>query len=486
MSTLEILIAFAILTLSMTAIITVVFGNQSVAVDTETNVEALGKAQALLEEARSLSRHDFAAVVTATSTWTPPGNLTYNVATLVADITQCKKQAVSTIAWQDGRRTLTISLTTILSDIAGALALGGDCAVNPSGKKWDAPQRFAFDTLNPGKSTAIDVLKQIAYLGQDKEPFLSIADTHGAMLDANNSQDFFVTFDNNFNAGGQTIDQVNDIDVASTSGRVYAFVAMASTTAQLAVVDVTDIRNPVLKAKRQLSGITATDSTAWGWRVYYYDKKLYLTARETAGPELHVFNVSDPTNPTEDPTKGGGRKELNSTVNDFVIRNGIAYVAVDSNLRGELLLYDVSVPSAISEIVGARTNLPGSQNGESVFLIGNKLYFGRQSVASGPELYVFDASNPQGASGGLPILGAPQEIGGDVLAVRVANQFAFLVSSKSKEEFQVWDISDPSTITLTKKYNFGNIIAGGIDYEPDFIYATGDATSNFQILYSPT
>jgi len=61
-STLEILIAFLIISLSIGAVTMLSFSNQSVAVDSETNNEALYKAQQMLEKARSDSRFDFALV----------------------------------------------------------------------------------------------------------------------------------------------------------------------------------------------------------------------------------------------------------------------------------------------------------------------------------------------------------------------------------------------------------------------------------------
>jgi type II secretory pathway pseudopilin PulG len=76
MATLEILIAFAILSLSMGAVILVAFGNQSVAVDSQLSMEALGKAQKMLEEARATSRQDFNLVNPYTNTETS-GPLTF-------------------------------------------------------------------------------------------------------------------------------------------------------------------------------------------------------------------------------------------------------------------------------------------------------------------------------------------------------------------------------------------------------------------------
>ncbi len=489
-STLEILIAFAVLILTLTAVIMIGFGNQSVSVDAETNNEALYRAQKILEDARAASRDDFFSVTTASSSETISG-LTYKKLLVVNDITPCKKQATSTVLWSlSPLRTQSIDLSTFLTDIAGTLALGGDCATQAPNKKWDNPQRFAFDTLSPGKSTAIDVLSEIAYLGQDKKPFLSIADTQGAILDVNNRQDFFVSFDNSFNSDGKTIDQINDIDVYvdPSSGKTYALIAMASSTAQFAILDVTDIKNPKIIAKRQLTGVLPTGSQPGGHRIYYYQNKGYIVTRETSGPEFHIFDLSNPNNPLEigTGTKLNGCTPPNgTTVNDFVIQNGVAYMAAEKE-NCELLIYDVSNPASIKYLAEASVDLPGNQDGFSIFILGNKLYFGRQSTGSGPEFYIFNTTNVLSQVNGLPTIGVPKEIGSDVIDIYIVGNFGFLVTTKTKEEFQVYNISVPANISVIKKYNFGNIIQGGLDYENDFIYTTGDATPNFQILYSPT
>lgn len=478
-STLEILIAFAILTLSLTALISVVFGNRSVTLDTEANTDALYAAQQALEYQRAVAASDYLAA-SSTDGITTINNFDYPTTVTVEDLTPCKKQVTSSIDWSNSPlRPQKVELSTFLTDIIGALMLGGDCFLEASDKLWDNPQRFASDKLDPGKTTSIDVLDRIAYLGMDKAPYLAIADTADASL--GQTDGLFVEFDNGFNNNGKVLSEIRDIDVFEVDGGLYALVATASSTAPFAIIDVTDINNPVLVAKRSLNGVNPAGSQPFGYRVYYYDLHAYIVTRETDGPELHIFDVSDPSNPTE-----LGSEELNTTTNDFLVRDGIAYFADESDARGELLAYDVSDPSAVDEIAGARTNLSGDENGASLALIGNKLYFGRETVAGGPELYVFDVSDTPTVSGGLPSLGTPQEIGSDVLSIAIAGKFAFLATSKTKEEFQVWRVSNASVFTLVKRYNFGNIVAGGLDYEPDFVYTTGNASPNFQILYSST
>lgn len=459
-----------------------VFGNQSSATSSQTNGEAIYQAQHILEEARASSSHaDFLDIISV-----PPASVSNDIfsrESKVLDISPCSKRVTAVITWKEGIRSLSTSLITMLTDSEEAIILGNDCASIPPAGGWNPPALFASDTINPGRFSTLDALQKIIYFGSDNHaPYFYIADTHSTVLhDDHNTNPSIVTFTNFF----AMADPVNDLDTYKdmTSGKTFVFAATASATAQLAVIDVTDILNPVLVATRRLNGITATNSTSWGWRVYFYDRKLYITSRETAGPELHVFDISVPTNPVE-----VGSVELNTSVNDFSVRNGLAYFAAQSNIR-EMMIYNVSNPSSMTELAGARRNLPGNEDGVSLLLLGDKLYFGREKTASGPEFYIFDASSPATASVGLPIIGGSdsnKEMGTSITSIRVAGRYAFLATyANASGGFKVWDITNPSSIqSIYLSFNFGNKPVA-IDYEPDFVYAGGESTPNFQILYSP-
>ena len=482
-SILEVLVAISILTLGLAAATMLSFANQSLKTDTDTSHEALFKAKEILEEARAVSREDFSAVNTSS----PEIEDIYTKQLLVLDETQCRKNVLSKLTWKvSPLRPQTIELTTILGDVAGVLALGGDCLIELPESNWDNPQRFASNTFSPGKPTALDVFNKIVYLGVDQNPFLFIADTNPATLGQNSG--LFVNFANGFS----TKDVINAIDVVSftdSSGnkKNYAYTAMATSTRQLMVIDVTDIFNPVVVATRQLNNVDPAGSFPNGYRLFVYKDKLYIVTRETAGREFHIFDISDRSNPIE----LGGGTNINTTLNAIVVRDQrissttmrFAYTASTLN-GGEVLVYDVTDPAnngTVTEIVLARQNLSGNQDGENVYLVGNKLYFGRQSTPSGPELYVYDTSDP---TVGMTALGF-QDIGTGILDIIVVGHFGFLATPKANKEFQVWNISDPGNVTLIKELNFGNIVEQGIEYEPDFIYAIGQAIPNFQILYSP-
>lgn len=487
-STLEILIAFAILTLSLTAVISVVFGNSSVTLDTETNTEAMALAKEALEDARADATTDYLSVDSTAYTETS-GAQEYEVSLAVEDITPCKKVATSTVSWNQGLYTIrpqAITFSTILTDVAGALAQGGDCFLTaPDG--WTNPERFASDTFNPGKPNVLDALNRIVYIGVDKAPYLAVADTRSATL--GQTSGLVVSYANGFDLDTviYSLDAFEWINPSTGEEKVYVFLATASTTAQLMVVDMTDFTNPVLVAKRGLSGCV-TGSYPQGWFVYAYDDRLYLSTRETAGPEFHVFDISTPASPSELAIGSASCRgySLNSTIEQFVVRDQssggttkrYAFMATDQNSR-EIRVLDVTNPLSIIETTSV--DISGNTDGASIYLVGSKLYFGRLAVSgSSPELYVYSAKSP---ASGLTLLGS-RDIGAGVLGIRVAGNLAFLATAKTNEEFQVWNVKNVTSITNTAIYNFGNVVGQGIDYEPDYIYVTGQATPNFQMLYS--
>ncbi|PJA34308.1 MAG: hypothetical protein CO184_00280 [Candidatus Zambryskibacteria bacterium CG_4_9_14_3_um_filter_40_16] len=485
--TLEIMIAFAVLILSISAVIMVVFGNQSIIIDTENNSEALRKAVFGLEEARARSGTDFYSIVTKTEKEFS-GALEYTKTLLVENITRCKKQATSTVSWAtNNQKTQKIELTTYLTNVAEALALGGDCASEKTNSGWNNPQIFASDNINTSKINTVDVLNGIAYFGTNDSPYIEIADTRNATLVQTGG--LLVNFSNNFSASWP----INDLDAIEwrnpSTGIIknFVFVAIATSTNQLNIIDVTDIQNPSLVAERTLNNVDPDGSFPEGYKLFYYKDRLYIGTRETAGAEFHIFNVSDPTNPVEI----GQGISLNITVNDIVIKeqnvNGdikrFAYLATSQD-SGELKVYDVTNfdnSGIITEISQAKQNLTGIQNGQSLYIVGNNLYFGRQSTSNGPDLYVYDISNPQL---GLNLLGVG-DVETAVTRIVGSGRFVFLATEKNGQEIQVWDISDSSNLSRIKNYNLSQISKLGIDYENNFLYAVGQTTPNFQMIYSP-
>src|SRR3989344_6090826 len=109
-ATLELLIAFAILVLNITAVILILNGGKSIYVDSETNTEAIAMAEELLEDARADAELDFNLVNTSSETETS-GPLIY---TKTLTVTQKEtelftKGVTSIVSWPaEGGRNLSV------------------------------------------------------------------------------------------------------------------------------------------------------------------------------------------------------------------------------------------------------------------------------------------------------------------------------------------------------------------------------------------
>lgn len=507
LSTLEILLAFAILILAITAVLQMGFGNQSITVDAETNTEAINKAQQLLEDARARARSDYFSLVSSNSSETS-GPLSYTKNLIIDDLTPCKKQATSTVTWDlSPVRTLKVELGTFLTDIPGVLALGGDCAtMPPTGNDWKKPQDLSYTGVSlktDGFGKGIDAKDNITYL---------ITKAAG-----NNKDDFYIFETSNINSpvkhGHLDIaDGLEDIDIAGN----FAFIASDENkaTQQLVVVDISDIDTPQVVASTTLTGVSGNcPITCPGGRsIYYYNNKVYIgTHRLTAGgaAEFHIFNVTDPTNPQFLGSKGGTAlgDVTDHNINDIYVRdqtvNGVKYTyafLATSNNNGELTILNVTNPASIpnpanTPATGAVLNLPGSGTGEnldglSIFVIGNKAYIGRErATGSSKDFYIVDISNPGNPSilgslnlglnsNGSAVVGA--------VGIKVASRLALVATSDPNKPFVVLDISNTSNITrwdlVACNINYSTY-ATSMDYDNNQIYLSlHNATSNINLI----
>jgi len=500
-STLEILIAFAVLILCITAVILVVFGNQSVAVDTQTNIEAISKAQALLEKARADSREDFESVEDCDDGGVTPcsgvADPLYNRKLTIdpASVTQCGEDIISSTNWTVEGRTMTVDFITHLGDIVTALALGGDCAFTPPGlDDWKKPIDLSYggiDLKTEGKGKAIDAQNNIAYL---------VTKAAG-----NNKDDFYIfdvsDIDNPVKHGVLDIsDGLEDIDVAGD----YAFIANDENknTEQLVVVDISDLDAPNKFTPVSLPGVSGTcPATCPGGRsIFYFNERAYLgTHRLVAGgaAEFHVFDVTTPSSPSWLGSKGGVAlgDPVDHNLNDIFVKTQAvggttrtyAYLATSNDI-GELTVLNVTNPGSIpnpagTPATGSILNLPGSNaanerlDGTSLFVLGDRAYVGRERAtnAMSRDFFVINISNP-----GTPsILGSMNlglnSSGSSVVGIHVAANLAFVATSDPNKPFVVLNISDPAAITRW------DVVACGIDFST---YPT-DLDYDNNLIYLP-
>ncbi len=476
-STVELMLALAIITLVLGAAVLADFSAQYWIISSQTSNEALYHAKTKLEDLRATAKEDFYQVLSSPKTQIDDptclaGGLCYFVETAISDLSSCSKYAVATLSWQVPRyQEMTTSLPTNFSNPPEAVNLGGDCVLNqPAGVWTSLTSLYSYD-FAPGNPTGIDAQDSRAYISWSSAPFIKVA----------NSTGFLDTTPCALCTG-----PYNAIDVAhdEVTGRTYAYVASSNVTKQLQIIDLTDTASPTLAGSAALAGVDPLGSFPQGWRITIYDRKVYITTRETAGPELHIFDVGDPGAPVE-----LGNKELNTSVYGIVVRDQLsggakhrfAYLATTRDPY-ELMVLDVTSPASITEITGAHVDLPGSQAAKSVFTIGNLLYLGRDSVSSGPDLYVFNAADPPAASGGLPQIGSA-EIGGGVTSIRVSGAYAFLATTKSGSEVQVLK-SDPALLSPISSYAVTNLAETGLDLNGDYLYVVTQISPRLRVIKS--
>lgn len=392
-STLEILIAFTIVTLTLTAVIMVTVGTQSFSISTWTNHEALALAYAALEDTQAQLQQDFFSASTSSSTQAV-GAITYTTQVVMHDITECKKEATSSVVWSDDARLQRTELTTFFSDSAGIVALGGDCDADAPVGNW----RTLSGTLGGDGSsgaTHVDMRGSVAYI--------SAASTSAALPDL-----LLYTYDPTLkiftpHASLNLTSGFADLDAAQ--GYVYA--ANAETSNQLQVINVSNIDAPSPVAFVSLPNMTSgmacpgSSTCSAGRSIYYYGGRVYVgtsylanlgSVPATKNNEFHVFCVSDSSVASCSPTTPVwlGSVNINHNVNDIVVRGHYAYLATSDD-AGELTIVDVANLAATPVKVDA----PGSQDGLSLKLFGNTVYLGRaKGTTQQPDVLVVDITHP--------------------------------------------------------------------------------------------
>jgi len=462
-SILEVLIAITILTLGISAAVMVVFGNQSLKIDNETNSEALYKTKSVLERARASSTIDFLSVASTTFT-----SSIYTQTLAVSDLTPCRKEATSTITWSvSPTRTQKIELTSNFTDIAAAFAMGGDCDSNPPGD-WDNPITTTSVGIGGQGATDIDVRNKTIYLTSDPS--------------AAAKEDFFVY---EFNPTPPSLIELGKINVSGGLNDVdaiddYAFTANTETSRHLMVFDVSNPTNPNIIASSSLPNM----SVGVGRSIYYYNNKIYIGTQYLACPscppaqnnEFHIYDVSNPASPD-----WKGSFKVNHNINDIVVRDNYAYLATSDN-NGEVRIYDISNPVSIT--FKGLFDASGNEDGETLYLLGNKLYLGRdRTPAARRDFYILNISDPAN-----PIELGSKNLGLNpgtvVMGIVVKNNLAFIGLDNPTSGLQILNISNPSNIvnhpTCTSLNFAENTVS--IDMENDSVFTANASNNEIRVI----
>ncbi len=476
-STLEIMIALAVIAIVLAGVILADFGVQYWTVTAQTSNEALYKGKVQLEKIRSASVHDFYSAVSTpstkdTDTACGSGGLCYYIQNTVADISPCSKYVESTISWQVPRYpTSTTYLPSYLSSAKEAVSLGGDCGLNYPFGAWSSPIEMSNGNL-AAPPTGIDVVNGVAYVTESTSPYFEVTSVSApgstsALAPPRDPASF------------------NALDVARdlATGRLYAYVAANNT--QFRVIDVTNPKSPLQIASSVLSGVATSTSQGQGWRIVYYDRKVYLTTRYNSGlPELHIFDVGYPIRPFEVGYDTVAKRlgiSLGTSVYDMAIRD--QYSAVDKKIHrflflattlttGELKVLDVSDPKKVNPTPIATCDLRGNYQATAITVLGNTLYLGRDTPSGTPDLLAFDATDPLSPSFCTPLGQTEVETGfldysRHVVGIRASGPYLYIATTNTTRahgQVQVRSVL-PSSLSLLGTFAVPLLTDNALDFD---------------------
>ena len=450
-TTLEILIAVAIIVMGLSAAIMTFIGGQSLTIDTRMSNRAVLSAREMLENAERNAALNFNGLKSSSST-----EDIFKKEIFVTDFELHQKEVISRVSWQtDPLRIQKVELTSLVTNWRALLESGGDTGGEDPSGDWQNPRTLGSVDLGPGNAaTDLDIKNKIVYM---TAVAAATAKPDFFVISAINGQSPMILGSTSTGPGLLAVDTAEN----------YAYVGNNDPDIQLQIIDLTNLNRPTLVKSFQLNGVTG--SGAVGNAIFYSASKIYIGTKNANGPEFHIIDVSDPINPIE-----LGSYEINADLNMIYISGDTAFLATSDD-NAEVILLDVNNPAAITN--KGLFNLSNAADGLSVYLTGLNLYVGR-SASGDPEFYILDVSNPSA----IQILGN-YNTDADINGILVRDKYTFLGTSDSNKEFQVLNIENPANITAVSSFNFPQV-ATGIDYENNRVYTAVRSNDALRIITS--
>ncbi len=122
----------------------------------------------------------------------------------------------------------------------------------------------------------------------------------------------------------------------------------------------------------------------------------------------------------------------------------------------------------------AEQNLVGNVDATSIFVLGERLYIGtmNNSPAAEPELYIYDISSLSN-----PLRLGEKNMGDSVNGIYVDGDYAALATAANAGELQIYNISNPASITLVKNIDLpSNSDALDVDVTNGLLYVAQGST----------
>ncbi|MFO0718865.1 MAG: hypothetical protein U0522_02470 [Candidatus Paceibacterota bacterium] len=433
-STIEVLIAFVVIIVSLSAAASISFGAQSLLIDSEFNLSAISRIEEVLEKSRSLFSEDFESFILATSTV----DGFYQEKVDILNITPCVKKISVMEAWKQEGVSKELSFSQIFTSPPFFEKIREPCSGDETLiQDWQKYDEQIFPTDIEGV-TDVDVVGDLFFISSNAG---TTADSDLFIFDSKKSYEKIAELD--IGKGIFAIDATSE----------YVYVVTDATSSQFMIIDVSDPYVPVVVSERNLFGVDPFGSYPQGRSIKYFDGRVYIGTKETAGPEFHIFNVENPVNPYQI-----GYIEVTHNINDIDVRDGIAYLATSADTK-ELIVMDVNIPSAMQEVgyFNAGTSAVNDRDATAIYLLGKMVYLGRKRGAVlNPEFYMIDISNPllpkKYSDFNLALSGITSYVSGIV----ASSNLVFISTTDSTQGFFILNVSDPENIEKVSSQYFSH------------------------------
>lgn len=413
-----------VMVIVLSAAIIVSFGNQALLIGSETNSEAVSKAQGLIESTQAIARKDFNLVNPVASTT----DGIYEKAVYVSvkdDGTYLTKEVKALIAWTDEkflkRSTYLATLVTNFETPVG----NDTCSSTLSG-----------DWTNPAVINGTTDFAQLVgdagstYTLSDVDAYRGKLYVTAGNTSAGNKETLFI-----FNITNPTnptlMGKIDNEGVGGTvqsgpyavkvsgdpvSGKTFAYLANGNNAdynsctpgprcAELQIADVSNAAAPAMYTNLMIASTTSSvpkvNGVHRGTALYYRNGYLMLGLTHDGSvndAEFHlldmhsvsVFPAIPAANSSRVMSEWISKFTVANDVNALVLRGIYAYLASPNS--AELQILSLANPLNPT-LAGSFNAASGGGNGKSLYLIGDTLYFGKTVPNAGSDVHIIDVSN---------------------------------------------------------------------------------------------
>lgn len=413
-STIEILIALALLATTLIAVTVLALGTPQVFANARAHHEAAAIGASYVSRELARGPEGFKEVQRRIGSTEGPYTVDTIVETLPGGLF---KQVTATVSWISQRGVVRDSLTeTIVTDYLNAPK--GPCGAVLIGNWSDPASALVTGTALPPLSalsaTRTRLVAASAKTLHAPDPAVFVFDISRASLRYRASYDATAS------------STVGYVATAMNSDLIYALSAETACPAETplcARLDILSIADTLIERVATLPLPPAKSIT-------YHDGRLYIGLRASMStPELRIIDASDPLRPRQI-----GDAEIGDSISAIAVANGIAYLGTANNSAADkraLMAFDTREPHAgMSPFTQAWQG--GAGVTQRIALSGNVLYLGRSSLNNSKELYLVSTEEIERAVASLDT-----ESGMYGLVAR-----SFMLFTLSRDTLESWQIDN--------------------------------------------